>query len=73
MKDMMWEALFQCAQEDDYGVLLAILSMKSLVHSSFPERVFKILTSIIFKSITTISIGLFSMTFVLISNMWILV
>jgi len=80
MKDMMWEALFQRAHEDDYGVLLAILSVKSLVHSPSPERVFKLLTSIIFKGINRISAGLFSMgwgrlsrdalKFVPISNMW---
>lgn len=61
MKDMMWEALFQRADEDDYGVLLAILSVKGLVHSPFPERVFKMVTSIIVKGINTVTAGLFSM------------
>ena len=62
MKEMMWEALFQRAHDDDdYGVLLAILSVKSLVHWPFPERVFKMLSSIISKSISTITAGLYSM------------
>lgn len=61
MKDMMWEVFFQRAHDDDFGVLLAILSVKSLVRSPFPERVFKMLSSIIFKSINTITAGLFSM------------
>ncbi|KAG0589672.1 hypothetical protein KC19_1G038600 [Ceratodon purpureus] len=57
MKEMMWEALFQRAHDDDYGVLLAILSVKSLVNSPFPERVFKMLSTIISKSINTITTG----------------
>lgn len=57
MKDMMWEALFQRAHEDDQGVLLAILSVKSLVRSPSPERVFKMLTSIISTGMNTITAG----------------
>ena len=63
MKEMMWEALFQRAHDDDYGVLLAILSVKSLVNSPFPERVFKMLSTIISKSINTITTGLNSIVF----------
>lgn len=59
MKDMMWEALFQRAHEDDQGVLLAILSVKSLVRSPSPERVFKMLTSIISTGMNTITAGSF--------------
>ncbi|XP_024370434.1 uncharacterized protein At3g06530 isoform X1 [Physcomitrium patens] len=57
MKDMMWETLFQRAHDEDYGVLEALLSVESLVHYPYPEKLFKMLTSIISRSLHSITSG----------------
>lgn len=62
MKSMLCEALLRRAHDDDYSVVRAVLSVRSFIEAPFPDRLFKLLESIITKCLKAIHTGLFSFT-----------
>lgn len=62
MKSMLCEALLRRAHDDDYRVVQAVLSVRSFIEAPFPDRLIKLLESIITKCLKAIYTGLFSFT-----------
>jgi len=57
MKSMLCEALLRRAHDDDYSVVRAVLSVRSFIEAPFPDRLFKLLESIITKCLKAIHTG----------------